>query len=78
MGQTRILPLIRSLPESPSERNFWRLIEEHRSRIPNETYNYVLRVVAAAVVGTDPRQFGFEVTPPLEPLPAASGADAGR
>lgn len=77
MGQTRILPLIRSLPESPSERNWWRLIEEHRDRIPDETYNYVLRVVAAAVIGADPGQFGFSGTPPLVALPATADlADA--
>jgi hypothetical protein len=68
MGQTRILPLIRSLPESPSERNFWQLLEKHRSRIPDETYDYVLRVVSAAVIGTDPKLFGFDAAPPLGPL----------
>jgi hypothetical protein len=69
MGETRILPLIRSLPESPSERNFWKLIEKYRTRIPDETYDYVLRVVSAAVIGTNPRLFGFDVDPPLGPLP---------
>lgn len=77
MGQTRILPLIRSLPESPSERNWWRLIEEHRSRIPDETYDYVLRVVAAAVIGADPTQFGFEVGAPLGPLPGQDDGSPG-
>lgn len=78
MGQTRILPLIRSLPESPSERNFWRLLEEHRSRIPDETYNYVLRVVSAAVIGTDPERFGFEVAAPLGLLPETPAADSAN
>ena len=78
MGQTRILPLIRSLPESPSERNFWRLLEEHRRQIPDETYNYVLRVVAAAVIGTDPKLFGFEGAPPLGWLPETPATDSAN
>ncbi|HEX9563583.1 MAG TPA: transglycosylase SLT domain-containing protein [Gemmatimonadaceae bacterium] len=77
MGETRILPLIRSMPESPSERNFWRLLEKYRRQIPDETYNYVLRVVSAAVIGTNPRLFGFDVAPPLGPLPETPTADAG-
>ncbi len=77
MGETRILPLIRSMPESPSERNFWKLIEKHRARIPDETYDYVLRVVSAAIVGTNPRLFGFDMDPPLGPLPEAPARVVG-
>jgi len=72
MGETRLLQMIRSMPESPAERNFWALIEQHRDRIPDETYNYVYRIVAAAVIGQNPALFGFEFDPPLA---GASGND---
>jgi len=65
MGETRLLEMIRSMPESPAERNFWALIEQHRDRIPRETYNYVYRIVAAAVIGQNPELFGFDFEPPL-------------
>lgn len=77
MGETRVLRLLRSLPESPSERNFWALLEKHRSRIPDETYDYVLRVVSAAVIGTDPALFGLEAAPPLGPLPGIPSVGSG-
>jgi len=64
-GQTRVLRLIRSLPESPRERNYWRLLSAYRDRIPDETYNYVLAVVSAAVIGDQPEQYGFAFEPPL-------------
>ncbi len=69
MGETRLRGLIRSMPESPAERNFWALLEKHRSEIPAETYAYVFRVVSAAVIGANPRLFGFDFDPPLGPLP---------
>lgn len=65
MGDTRLRRLLRSLPESPAERNYWALLDRHRARIPPETQDYVLRVVAAAAIGEDPRLFGFDVASPL-------------
>ena len=41
MAETSLLWLIRSMPESPSERDFWALLEKHRDGIPEETNNYV-------------------------------------
>ncbi len=63
MGETRLLKLIRTMPESPSDRNFWALMAKHRKDIPDETYNYVFRVVSAAVIGANPRLFGFDFDP---------------
>ena len=63
MGETRLLKLIRSMPESPSDRNFWKLLSKHRKEIPNETYDYVFRVLSAAVIGADPRLFGYDMDP---------------
>jgi membrane-bound lytic murein transglycosylase MltF len=69
MGEPRIRSLIRSLPESPAQRNFWALLEKHRKQIPAETYDYVFRVVAAAVIGANPKLFGFDFAPPLGAQP---------
>jgi soluble lytic murein transglycosylase-like protein len=65
MGETRLLKLIRTMPESPGDRNFWMLMKKHRKDIPDETYNYVFRVVSAAVIGANPRLFGMDFDPVL-------------
>jgi hypothetical protein len=65
LGEPRMLSLIRSMPESPAERNFWALLEKHRDQIPEETYSYVFRIISAAVIGANPRLFGFDFDPPL-------------
>jgi membrane-bound lytic murein transglycosylase D len=79
MGEPRIRSLIRSMPESPAQRNFWALLEQHRSQIPAETYDYVFRVIAAAVIGANPKLFGFDFDPPLGVQPAISpDTGAGR
>lgn len=72
-GQTNILRLIRSLPETPRERNFWNLLTNYRDRVPRETYGYVFNIVAAAVIGEDPALFGFDFAPPL-PAPDSLAA----
>ena len=64
-GHNNVVRLIRSMPESPRERNFWKLLTEHREKIPRETYGYVLSVVSAAVIGENPALFGFEFAVPL-------------
>lgn len=76
MGETRLRRLIRSMPESPAERNFWALLEQHRAEIPKETYDYVFRVVSAAVIGANPRLFGFDFDPPLGPM--SDGIGTGK
>ncbi|MGQ0649379.1 MAG: FHA domain-containing protein [Gemmatimonadaceae bacterium] len=78
MGETRLRALLRSLPESPAERNFWALLEKHRSQIPAETYNYVFRVVSAAVIGGNPKLFGFDFDPPLGSAPDSLAARAPK
>jgi membrane-bound lytic murein transglycosylase D len=65
MGETRLLKLIRAMPESPADRNFWTLLSKHRKQIPDETYDYVFRVLSAAVIGAEPRLFGYEMEPVL-------------
>ena len=79
-GQTRIIRLIRSLPQHPRQRNFWQLLVNYRSEIPQETYDYIFNVVSAAVIGENPQLFGFEFDPPFRrPEPVTETlADASR
>jgi membrane-bound lytic murein transglycosylase D len=65
-GEDQVLPLVRSMPPNPRERNFWRLLAEHRNQIPQETYDYVFYIISAAVIGENPRLFGFGFDNPLE------------
>jgi len=64
-GEDYVLPLVRKLPLNPRDRNFWRLIAQDKDRIPKETYDYVFSIVSAAVIGEDPRLFGFDFDNPL-------------
>ena len=64
-GEGSVLPLVRSMPPNPRQRNFWRLRAEHRSQIPQQTYDYVLMITSAAVIGENPRLFGFNFDNPL-------------
>lgn len=65
-GERRVVRLIQSMPQDPRERNFWRLTVKYRHRIPDETYDYVFSIFAAAVIGENPRFFGFGFDNPLE------------
>lgn len=53
------------IPEDPEKRNYWRFLNEYEDRMPEETKDYVLKVVAAAVIGQNPRLFGFDFDNPL-------------
>ena len=57
--------LIESMPKNPKERNFWCLYSKYKDNIPQETYQYVFYIVSAAVIGEDPRLFGFDFDNPL-------------
>jgi len=64
-GEDYVLPLVRSMPLNPKDRNFWMLLQNHRDKIPKETYDYVFYIVSAAVIGENPRLFGFDFDNPL-------------
>jgi hypothetical protein len=72
-GQTNLLPMIRSLPPNPRERNFWQLLRRYRAQLPRQTYDYVLAVVSATVIGQNPKLFGFDFP---EPVPSHLGDTA--
>jgi len=58
--------VLAGIPADPGERTYWRFLTEYRDRMPEETRTYVLRVFAAAVIGQDPRRFGFPFDNPLQ------------
>jgi len=64
-SERRVIKMIQSLPQNPRDRNFWRLTSKYRRRIPNETYNYVFSIFSAAVIGENPRLFGYDFDNPL-------------
>jgi hypothetical protein len=67
-GENQVLPLVRSMPANPRERNFWKLLSAHRDKLPQETYDYVFYIASAAVIGENPRLFGFDFDNPLARL----------
>jgi membrane-bound lytic murein transglycosylase D len=79
-GEGRVIKLLQSMPANPGERNFWRVLEKHRDRVPDQTYDYVFYIVAAAVIGENPRLFGFQFDNPLAfaEQTAAAGRDSHR
>ena len=64
-GEQRVIDLLKTMPENPQERNFWKVLEKYRSRMPDQTYDYVFNIVSAAVIGENPRLFGFQFDNPL-------------
>ena len=77
-GEGNIRALIRSMPENPKDRNMWQLITKHKKQIPRETYAYVFRVFSAAVIGENPKLFGFDFSDPLAAAPNAKAASSLR
>lgn len=65
-GENNVKALIRQMPANPRERNFWKLLENYRDKIPQETYDYVFYIISATVIGENPRLFGFDFERPWE------------
>ncbi len=70
-GPNNVLRRIRQMPNNPRERNFWELLKEHD--IPTETYDYVLYIFSAIVIGEDPALFGFDFDNPLQDVNLSMG-----
>ncbi len=62
-GETNIRRLINRMPPNPRERNFWCLFTQEK--IPQQTTDYVFYIFSAAVIGENPRLFGFDFENPL-------------
>lgn len=65
-GEGNVERVLSRFPDSPAERNFWRLLETQK--IPDETYAYVLSIISAAVICEDPKHFGFTFENPLKDI----------
>jgi serine/threonine protein kinase len=65
-GERRIIDRLRNMPPNPQERNFWALLAQHREEVPPQVYDYVFSILSAAVIGENPRLFGFQFDNPLE------------
>lgn len=65
-GPNNIRRRIREMPNNPRERNFWELFKAHD--IPTETYDYVLYIFSAIVIGENPGLFGFDFENPLHDI----------
>jgi membrane-bound lytic murein transglycosylase D len=68
-GTTRVQKRIRAMKENPRDRNFWRLLAQ--TDMPTETRDYVFKIFSAAVIGEDPKLFGFDFEKPLTSLAQA-------
>ena len=62
-GEGNVERTLGRLATDPHDYNFWKLIQSQK--IPDETYGYVLNIYAAAVIGEDPKLFGFDFENPL-------------
>ena len=71
-GPTRVKKRIRAMKENPRDRNFWALLAQ--KDIPKETRDYVFLIFAAAVIGEDPKLFGFAFDEPLRKRRRSVGA----
>jgi membrane-bound lytic murein transglycosylase D len=62
-GENNIRQMLNRMPLNPRERNFWKLLEQND--VPEETYDYVYYIFSAAVIGENPKLFGFDFDNPI-------------
>lgn len=65
-GERKVVERLQQMPLNPQQRNFWELLRLYRSEIPKQTYDYVFYIFSAAVIGENPRLFGFNLENPLQ------------
>ncbi|MFL6281078.1 MAG: FHA domain-containing protein [Vicinamibacterales bacterium] len=64
-GEWRVIDYLRRMPANPRQRNFWKFLAQYKEHVPLQTYEYVFSIVSAAVIGENPRLFGFPFDNPL-------------
>jgi peptidoglycan lytic transglycosylase D len=69
-GERRVIDWLRKMPLNPRERNFWTFVAKHREEVSMQTYEYVFSILSAAVIGENPRLFGFQMDNPLGAPPS--------
>jgi len=62
-GHNWVRQMVEKMPDNPRDKNFWRFIQLYE--IPKETDDYVFYIVAAAVIGEDPKHVDFNFKPLL-------------
>ena len=69
LGEPQAIPseAFDGIPETPRARSYWHFLTVYRHRMPDETKDYVMKIFAAAVIGENPRLFGFDFDDPLLP-----------
>ncbi|MEO0559119.1 MAG: FHA domain-containing protein [Bacteroidota bacterium] len=65
-GEGNVRPKMRGIANDPESRTYWKFLTTYRSRMPNETKDYVMKIFAAAVIGQNPRLFGIDMDPPVQ------------
>lgn len=65
-GERRVVERLKRMPGNPQDRNFWKLLQRYPADVPTQTYNYVFYIVSAAVIGEDPRLFGYHFDNPID------------
>jgi soluble lytic murein transglycosylase-like protein len=68
-GHNVVRGLIREMPENPRDRNFWKFLTQYRDKIPKQTYDYVFYIFSAAVIGENPKLWGFNMEQPFPGTP---------
>jgi soluble lytic murein transglycosylase-like protein len=68
-GHNVVRGLIREMPENPRDRNFWKFLTQYRDKIPKQTYDYVFYIFSAAVIGENPKLWGFNMEQPFPTTP---------
>lgn len=81
-GERRVIgklnELMEGIPDDPEARSYWRFYTVYSDRMPQQTKDYVIKIFSAAVVGENPRLFGFDFDNPLRPyMEARPGRTAG-
>ncbi len=56
-GPEKVRRAVRNVKDPITQRNFWYLYQTHA--LPDETREYVPKVIAAIMIGRNPRHFGF-------------------
>ena len=64
-GHNVVRGLIREMPENPRDRNFWKFLTQYRDKFPKQTYDYVFYIFSAAVIGENPKLWGFNMEKPF-------------
>jgi soluble lytic murein transglycosylase-like protein len=67
-GDGNVRRMIGKMPETPRDRNFWKLLAQ--KDIPKETYDYVFLIFSAAVICENPILFGSDCACPATSIPS--------